>query len=370
MHLLSSVSRSAPPRVILPPALPCPKIRASSVSHPRFPLPNLMEKISVKAARQAAAIGHNVLVQGWIRTRRDSKGGFSFLEVNDGSSLANLQVIADGSLPNYETEVKHLTAGCSVADRRRGESLRRQRAGDRSRSPKSSPSSARPIPKPIRCKKSSTRSKSSANGPTCGRGPTPSARSRASATASAAASTTSFRKTASSTSTRRSSRPATAKGPGRCSASRRSTSKSCRATARKINHALDFFGKPDLPHRQRPARRRNLRLLARQDLHLRADVPRREQQHLAAPRRVLDGRAGDGVLRSDRQHGPRRAVPQANLQGRARAVPRRHGLLQRALRQDDDRDAAKDRRQRLPPPALHRGRRDSAKSAARNSSSR
>ena len=74
-----------------------------------------MEKISVKAARQAAAIGHNVLVQGWIRTRRDSKGGFSFLEVNDGSCLANLQVIAEGSLPNYESEVKHLVAGCSVA---------------------------------------------------------------------------------------------------------------------------------------------------------------------------------------------------------------------------------------------------------------
>jgi len=74
-----------------------------------------MEKISVKDARPAAAIGHNVLVQGWIRTRRDSKGGFSFLEVNDGSCLANLQVIVDGSLANYESEVKHLTAGSSVA---------------------------------------------------------------------------------------------------------------------------------------------------------------------------------------------------------------------------------------------------------------
>ena len=74
-----------------------------------------MEKISVKAARQADAIGKSVLVQGWIRTRRDSKGGFSFVEVNDGSCLANLQVIAEGALPNYETEVKHLVAGCSVS---------------------------------------------------------------------------------------------------------------------------------------------------------------------------------------------------------------------------------------------------------------
>jgi len=73
-----------------------------------------MEKISVKAARRTEAIGHQVLVAGWVRTRRDSKGGFSFIELNDGSSLANLQIIADGSLPNYETEVKHLTAGSSV----------------------------------------------------------------------------------------------------------------------------------------------------------------------------------------------------------------------------------------------------------------
>src|SRR6185295_8667346 len=73
-----------------------------------------MEKISVWAARQPSAIGHQVLIQGWLRTRRDSKGGFSFLEVNDGSCQANLQVVADGKLPNYESEIKHLSAGCSV----------------------------------------------------------------------------------------------------------------------------------------------------------------------------------------------------------------------------------------------------------------
>jgi asparaginyl-tRNA synthetase len=73
-----------------------------------------MEKISVRDARRAEAIGRQAVVQGWIRTRRDSKGGFSFLDVNDGSSLAGLQIVADGSLANYESEVKHLTAGCSV----------------------------------------------------------------------------------------------------------------------------------------------------------------------------------------------------------------------------------------------------------------
>jgi asparaginyl-tRNA synthetase len=55
-----------------------------------------------------------VEVRGWVRTRRDSKAGFSFLEINDGSSLGNLQVIAPTSLLNYESEIRHLAAGCSV----------------------------------------------------------------------------------------------------------------------------------------------------------------------------------------------------------------------------------------------------------------
>lgn len=54
------------------------------------------------------------MLQGWIRTRRDSKAGFSFLELNDGSSLGNIQVIAETSLPNYESDVKRLTVGSSV----------------------------------------------------------------------------------------------------------------------------------------------------------------------------------------------------------------------------------------------------------------
>jgi asparaginyl-tRNA synthetase len=73
-----------------------------------------MNKVSVRQARQKTSIGQQVRVQGWIRTRRDSKGGFSFLEINDGSCLANLQIIADADLPNYEADVKKLSAGCSV----------------------------------------------------------------------------------------------------------------------------------------------------------------------------------------------------------------------------------------------------------------
>ncbi len=73
-----------------------------------------MEKISVAEARKAEAVGREVKLQGWVRTRRDSKGGFSFLEINDGSSQGNLQVLAEASLPNYESEVRKLSAGCSV----------------------------------------------------------------------------------------------------------------------------------------------------------------------------------------------------------------------------------------------------------------
>ncbi len=73
-----------------------------------------MLDITIAQARQPDTIGRRVRVHGWVRTRRDSKGGFSFLEVNDGSCLGNLQVIADAKLPNYESQVKRLTAGCSV----------------------------------------------------------------------------------------------------------------------------------------------------------------------------------------------------------------------------------------------------------------
>ncbi len=74
----------------------------------------MAEKISVAEARRPEAVGREVLIRGWVRTRRDSKGGFSFLEINDGSSFGNVQVIADGSLPNYQSEIHKLTAGCSV----------------------------------------------------------------------------------------------------------------------------------------------------------------------------------------------------------------------------------------------------------------
>jgi len=58
--------------------------------------------------------GTAVTVQGWIRTRRDSKAGLSFLHVSDGSSFDPIQVVAPGELPNYTGEVAKLSTGCAV----------------------------------------------------------------------------------------------------------------------------------------------------------------------------------------------------------------------------------------------------------------
>ena len=71
--------------------------------------------LSVAAARLPDAVGREVILQGWVRTRRDSKAGFSFLEINDGSCFGNIQVLAEAALPNYEAEIKRLSAGCSVS---------------------------------------------------------------------------------------------------------------------------------------------------------------------------------------------------------------------------------------------------------------
>lgn len=73
-----------------------------------------MVRTTVADARREESIGKDVALAGWVRTRRDSKGGFSFLELNDGSCFGNVQVLAEASLANYETEVKHLTTGSSV----------------------------------------------------------------------------------------------------------------------------------------------------------------------------------------------------------------------------------------------------------------
>ncbi|KRD39688.1 asparagine--tRNA ligase [Lysobacter sp. Root916] len=74
--------------------------------------------MTVVSVEQALAgkvpAGGEVTVRGWVRTRRDSKAGLSFVNVSDGSCFAPIQVVAPATLANYDGEIKHLTTGCSV----------------------------------------------------------------------------------------------------------------------------------------------------------------------------------------------------------------------------------------------------------------
>ena len=72
-----------------------------------------------------------VTVKGWVRTRRDSKAGISFVHLSDGSAFHPVQVVAPNTLPNYADEVLKLTAGCAVEATAR--SCRRRPRASRSR---------------------------------------------------------------------------------------------------------------------------------------------------------------------------------------------------------------------------------------------
>ena len=77
-----------------------------------------MTVVSVEHALEGRLpAGGEVTVRGWVRTRRDSKAGLSFVNVSDGSCFAPIQVVAPSTLSNYESEIRHLTAGCSVVAR-------------------------------------------------------------------------------------------------------------------------------------------------------------------------------------------------------------------------------------------------------------
>jgi asparaginyl-tRNA synthetase len=74
-----------------------------------------MSVVSVKQALSGSiAANSEVTVRGWVRTRRDSKAGLSFVNVSDGSCFDPIQIVAQNSLSNYADEIVRLTAGCAV----------------------------------------------------------------------------------------------------------------------------------------------------------------------------------------------------------------------------------------------------------------
>ena len=73
-----------------------------------------MKRTRIAEVLSSQDAGSQLTIMGWVRTRRDSKGGFSFIEVNDGSCMSNLQIIADEKLDNYKSEIQKLQTGCSI----------------------------------------------------------------------------------------------------------------------------------------------------------------------------------------------------------------------------------------------------------------
>jgi asparaginyl-tRNA synthetase len=74
-----------------------------------------MAEVSVsKLLAGGVPVGSDVTLKGWVRTRRDSKQGFSFINLHDGSCFDAIQVVADRSIPGYEDAILHLTAGCAI----------------------------------------------------------------------------------------------------------------------------------------------------------------------------------------------------------------------------------------------------------------
>lgn len=74
-----------------------------------------MSKLSVSDALSGKCpVGESITLRGWVRTRRDSKAGLSFVNLHDGSCFDAIQVIAENNLSNYESEVTRLTAGCAI----------------------------------------------------------------------------------------------------------------------------------------------------------------------------------------------------------------------------------------------------------------
>ncbi len=74
-----------------------------------------MDKLrNVDVLAGKAAVGSEITVEGWVRTRRDSKAGLSFIHLSDGSCFSPLQVVAPGELDEYEEVVKHITTGCAI----------------------------------------------------------------------------------------------------------------------------------------------------------------------------------------------------------------------------------------------------------------
>ena len=295
-----------------------------------------MSVVRVAHLLREGQVGETVSVEGWLRTARHSKG-LSFLDVSDGSSMQGLQVVAPPELPNYEDDVARLTTGCAV--RATGTLVESPGKGQRvelRRATSVEVVGGVADDYPLQKKRHSfeflrtiahLRPRTNTLGAVLARAQ----RGRR------ARSTTSFRSAASCwLHAPIITAPRTPRGRARCSACRRSTRRARRGRSRATSTTRRTSSAARPSSRCRASsRRRSPRSRISRRLHLRSDLPRRELEHEPPPRRVLDGRARDGLLRPRRQRRASRSPSCASmLPPRPRRLPRRHGLLQPAHRQD------------------------------------
>jgi len=74
-----------------------------------------MTRTHIAKVLKSAQADQEIEVRGWVRTRRDSKQAFSFIELNDGSCFSSVQVVVDADVPGYAETIKQVTTGSSIA---------------------------------------------------------------------------------------------------------------------------------------------------------------------------------------------------------------------------------------------------------------
>ncbi len=253
-----------------------------------------------------------VIVKGWVRTRRDAKG-FSFLELNDGSCLANLQVVVDAGTPGSE-HLPHLTTGASavvegnlVASPAQGQKweLRATRVELIGPADTTYPLQKKGHTQEFLRTIAHLRPRSNLFGAVFR------LRSRLAFAVHQFFQERDF---------------VYVHTPIITASDCEGAGEMFRVTALKGNidekPQADFFGKPAYLTVSGQLEGESVRLRALEYLHLRPDLPRRELEHRAPCRRVLDDRAGDGVLRFAGGHGPGRGVHQGHGALRAGALRR------------------------------------------------
>ena len=278
----------------------------------------------IKNALQSAAPFDAIRVQGWVRTRRDSKD-FSFIELNDGSSLRNLQIIAKkDALPNY-ADIQRLNTGASIVVE--GALVPSQGKGQ----------SWELVARDIEIVGGADESY-----PLQKKGHTPEflreiahlrprsnlfgcvfrVRSRLAFAVHQFFQDRGFVYVHTPIIT-----GSDCEGAGELFRVSTLDVKNPPQKNGEIDYAQDFFARQTYLTVSGQLEAEAFACALQQGLYLRPHVSRREFKHVPACQRILDDRAGNGILRSDRQHGSRRRVGEVFDHRREKAVLRRIGIV-------------------------------------------